>query len=93
MSGIEEIYRLVSEIEATTARARADAAAKAARTIEEEIRPELGTVRVNGYGALLSIDLDQRNIQVSTEAVLAAAVVDAITRAESRANRQVGSEQ
>jgi DNA-binding protein YbaB len=87
---MDDIYHLVREIEARTAQAKADAASRQFEMFTAKIAPMLGTVTVNGVGALISIELDRRNVQVSTEKALAEAIVDAITRAEAEAAARMG---
>jgi DNA-binding protein YbaB len=90
MSTMDDIYHLVREIEARTAQAKAYAASRLSEVFTAKIAPMLGTVTVNGVGVLLSIELDQRNVQVCTETALAEAIVDAIRRAEAEATAKVG---
>ncbi|MGH3937026.1 MAG: hypothetical protein ACRDTG_00085 [Pseudonocardiaceae bacterium] len=90
MSTLDEIYQLVREIEAATAQAEVQAAALGSKRFVADIRPELGTVSVNGFGALVSIELNRRNLPVTTEQVLGRAIVDAINSAEAQADAARG---
>jgi hypothetical protein len=90
MSTLDEIYQLVREIEAGTAQAEANAAALGSKMFVADIRPELGAVSVNGFGILVSIDLNPRNLSVTTEQVLGRAIVDAINKADAQADAARG---
>jgi len=75
------IRELVAQIESDVAAAR-ERATRRPTPVIEQIRHDLGTVTVTGH-RLDSVDLDAREITWSTSATLAAAVLDAIRRAEA----------
>ena len=84
----DDVAARVREIEERTARARAEGLRRRERVVREEIAPRLGTVAVDGYGNFRWIHLDRDNVLVTTERVLAEAIVAALRNAESRARSE-----
>lgn len=88
MPSMREIEDFVAEVERNTARARERARAWTTARLAEPIDDDLGQVVVSGYGALLGIELNPDALRFTNEQRLGPAVLDAITRAERRAEEQ-----
>jgi DNA-binding protein YbaB len=82
----DEISALVAQIENDVARARRRAEARTNARHVQDIDAGLGTVTVSGTGELVAVDLDRAALKRSTGSALAAAVLDAVRKAEERAN-------
>lgn len=74
----EEIRALVAEIEEATAAAQQRAEARAHEQVKVALAHDLGSITLNGYGDLVSVDLDRDAIRFTSEARVAQAVKDAI---------------
>lgn len=85
MPSMQEIEDLVAEVARNTARAQERAEAWSNTEVRQPIAHDLGEVVVSGYGLLLAIDLNPDMLRYTTERALAPAIVDAIRRAEQKA--------
>lgn len=88
MSHYNELYALVSEMDAGIAdlvNARNQALS---RPVKEPVPGDIGTVTVSGAGDLVSVDLDRDRLFGVTGASLGRAVADTIRAAEQRAAAQ-----
>jgi hypothetical protein len=74
----EEIRALVAEIEEATAEAQRRAQARSHEQVKVSLAHDLGSVTLNGYGDLVSVDLDAVAIRFVSEVRVAQAVKDAI---------------
>lgn len=88
MPSMREIEDFVAEVECNTARARERARAWTTARLAEPIDGDVGQVVVSGYGALLGVELNPDALRFTDEQRLGPAVLDAITRAERRAEEQ-----
>jgi DNA-binding protein YbaB len=82
----DDIDALVAQIENQTRQALQRVRARGGEQFVQPIEPGLGTVTVLGTGELAAVDLDRGGIKRSTGSALAAAVLDAVRKAEERAN-------
>lgn len=85
MPSMQEIENFVAEVERNTARARQRAGTWTATNVVVAIAGNLGQVVVNGYGALRAIELDPNALRLTNERTLASSVLDAVNRAEKKA--------
>ena len=92
MPSMQEIEDFVAEVERNTARATERAHAWKSARIVEAIAGGLGRVVVDGYGVLHAVELDTGGLQFTDEQRLGPAVLDAIRRAERRAEEKRAAE-
>ena len=88
MPSMREIEDFVAEVERNTARARERAHAWTTARLTEPINGDLGQVVVSGYGDLLGVELNPDTLRFTNEQRLGPAILDAITRAERRAEEK-----
>lgn len=92
MPSMQEIEDFVAEVERNTARATERAHGWKAVRIVEAIEGRLGRVVVDGYGVLHAVELDGDGLRFIDEQRLGPAVLDAIRRAERRAEEKRAAE-
>lgn len=92
MPSMQEIENFVAEVERNTARAPQRAREWTATNVIVPIADNLGEVVVNGYGSLRAIELNSNTLRFANERTLASAVLDAIIRAEKKAENIRGAE-
>ncbi|EME57550.1 YbaB/EbfC family nucleoid-associated protein [Amycolatopsis decaplanina] len=85
MNTYDRLYNLAKEIDANVAAIERAAESGRAMPLSRKIAAGLGTVTVDGSGALISVDLDRDMAMMQTGASLAGHVLRAINEAEKAA--------
>jgi DNA-binding protein YbaB len=83
MTYFNQLYALVQEIEANTARLDEAGARTRRQVARRRIDGQLGLVAVSGDGELTEVDLDRRALRHRNGQAVGAAVLRAITLAEA----------